>query len=76
MPSKGDLGVVNKEDVLDHPYTCSLAVIINSVLILDLDIEALVLKILSDHHNLLLPSKFPSSVCFSAKVVILLFSKY
>jgi hypothetical protein len=70
------LGVVDKEDVLDYPYTCSFAVIINGVLIPDLDMEALVLKILGDYYNLLLLSKFPSFVCFSAEVVILLFSKY
>lgn len=70
------MGIADEEDVLDYPCTCSLAVVINSVLILDLNIEALILKILSNHHNLLLLNKFSSLICLSAKVVILFFSEY
>ena len=70
------MSIADEEDVLDYPCTCSLVVVIDNVLTLDLDIKALIFEILSDHYNLLLPSKFSSLVCLSAKVVILFFSEY
>jgi hypothetical protein len=56
--------------------TDSLAALADRVFILDLDVKPLVLKILSDHYDLLLPSESPSSPCLPAEVIILLFSEY
>jgi len=70
------LGFINKEDVLNHADTSSLTVLVDSVFIPDLDVKTLVLKILSDYYDLLLPSKSPSSLYLPIKVIILLFSEY
>jgi hypothetical protein len=47
--SKESLVVVDEEDVLDNPYTCFLALFVEEVLILDLDMKPLVLEISGDN---------------------------
>jgi len=66
------LSIANKEDVLDNSLACSLALLVEYVFILDLDMKVLVLEILTNNLDLLLVSEFPSCVCLLAKVVILL----
>jgi len=70
------LSIADEEDVSDNSPACSLALLVEQVLIPDLDIKVLVLKILSDNLYLFLVSEFASYLCLSAKVVILLRSKH
>ena len=70
------MSIADEEDVSDNSPACSLALLVEQVLIPDLDMKVLVLKILSDNLYLLLVSEFASCLCLSAKVVILLCSKH
>jgi hypothetical protein len=76
VPFKGYLSIVNKEDVLNYLSTCPLTAIVNSVLILNLNIKVLVFKIFGNYYNLLLLSKSPSfPFCLARKVIVILFKK-
>jgi hypothetical protein len=67
--------VIDKEDVLDNPLISPFAVFIKGILILDLDIEVLVLKILSNNLDLFLLSKFTPYLYLPIKIIIIFSSK-
>ena len=75
MLSKGYLGIRDKEDILNNLLTSPLAFLVKEVLIPDLDMEVLVLKILSNNLDLFLASEFPPCFCLPTEIIIIFSSK-